>query len=69
MFHGGTADEDKQRIMEEFRKPESKCRVLVATVAFGLGLDIQDIDIVVHWGLPSSIMEYWQEVKYLVFLV
>ena len=35
--------------------------MVIATSAFGLGIDISDIRRVIHWGLPSSIEEYVQE--------
>ncbi|NUM89067.1 MAG: ATP-dependent DNA helicase RecQ [Bdellovibrionales bacterium] len=36
-------------------------RVMVATSAFGMGLDRSDVDLVVHWGLPWSVEGLWQE--------
>jgi superfamily II DNA helicase RecQ len=50
------------RILEEFTKADSNIKVLISTVAFGMGVNITDIDIVVHWGLPTSPLSYWQEV-------
>ena len=46
----------------DFMSTTSTTRCLVATVAFGMGLDVPDIDMVVHWGCSSSIVHYWQEV-------
>ena len=40
----------------------NKVRVVVATVAFGMGLDKRDIDGVVHFNMPRSIEAYVQEV-------
>src|SRR5277367_217488 len=34
----------------EFPKPNSTIRVLIATVAFGIGVDIPDVTLVIHWG-------------------
>ena len=62
MYHAGTNEEDKTRISTTFRMASSVIRVLIATVAFGMGVDIPDIRIVVHWGLPDNIMQYWQQV-------
>jgi len=35
---------------------------MVTTVAFGMGVNIPDVDIDVHWGAPRSFLDYWQEV-------
>jgi hypothetical protein len=53
---------DGLKILEEFTKADSNIKVLISTVAFGMGVNITDIDIVVHWGLPTSPLSYWQEV-------
>lgn len=59
----GILDEDtKKAITSEFAAPHSTIRVLVSTVAFGMGVDIPDIRRVVHWGAPSDTLSYWQEV-------
>jgi superfamily II DNA helicase RecQ len=31
-------------------------------VAFGMGINIPDVDIVIHWGLPTSCLSFWQEI-------
>ena len=38
------------------------CRCLICTNAFGIGVEIPDVDLVIHWGAPESILAYWQEV-------
>ena len=58
--HSGQATED--RIFAEFPKLDSKIRVLITTVAFGMGVNIPDISYVLHWGVPSTVVAYWQEV-------
>lgn len=62
MFHAGTDKESKARIIEQFVRNSGNLKVLIATMAFGMGVNIPDIDIVVHWGLPASSLSYWQEV-------
>ncbi|XP_062620640.1 uncharacterized protein LOC134282227 [Saccostrea cucullata] len=62
MFHANTDPISKERILNEFTKPSGNVQVLISTVAFGMGINIPDVDIVVHWGLPTSCLSYWQEV-------
>ena len=51
----------KQQILSSFSSCDSKIRLIIATSAFGLGVDIADIRRIMHWGLPSSTEEYVQE--------
>ena len=46
-FASTTAESDKDRILSEFRSEHSRIRILVATSAFGIGIDIPDIERVV----------------------
>ena len=61
MFHKSTHQDSKDRIMNEFRSENSAIRYVVATVALGLGVNIKDIDLIIHIGCPKSVMSYWQE--------
>ena len=38
-----------------------RIRLLICTVAVGMGIDIPDVSIVVIWGLPSALLQLWQE--------
>ncbi|XP_052260469.1 ATP-dependent DNA helicase RecQ-like [Dreissena polymorpha] len=58
MFTSSTTDATKERILNDFRA--GRVSVVVATVAFGLGIDIPDVWLVVHWGALRSILSYWQ---------
>ena len=49
----------KRALCTIFCKSNGKLRVLIATIAFGMGADVRRI---IHWGPPSSIESYIQEV-------
>lgn len=56
-YHAQVAD--RAAVQERFMRGES--RVLVATVAFGMGIDKADIRGIVHYNLPQSVEAYYQE--------
>lgn len=59
-FHGGTPGHDRLDILREFR--DSSKLVVVATDAFGLGVDKRDVRWVLHFSMPDSIDQYYQEI-------
>ncbi|XP_060078265.1 ATP-dependent DNA helicase RecQ-like [Ylistrum balloti] len=61
MFHRSIHEESKTRIIKNFKDTNSNLRCLIATVALGMGIQIDDVDIVMHIGSPKSILSYWQE--------
>ena len=58
-YHAGLADEDRRRNQDAFINEEID--VIVATVAFGMGIDRSDVRFVVHAGAPQSLEHYQQE--------
>ena len=52
----------KSRIVDSFIQPNSFLRVVVATTAFGMGIDSPNIRRVIHWGPPETISMYVQQV-------
>ena len=44
-----------------FKNPTSCVRIVIATVAFGMGLDCPNVHKVIHWGPPEDIETYLQE--------
>ncbi|KAM0939878.1 putative DNA helicase [Dioscorea sansibarensis] len=65
-YHSSLPARDRNRIQELFCS--NKIRVVVATVAFGMGLDKSDVDVVIHYSLPESLEEYIQISDLLVIL-
>ncbi|XP_062567161.1 ATP-dependent DNA helicase RecQ-like [Saccostrea cucullata] len=61
MYHHSTSNKCKTIVMDEFPKVDSKIRVVICTSAFGLGVNVPDIDMVLNWGAPRSIEEFMQE--------
>jgi DNA topoisomerase-3 len=59
-YHAGLDAERRQRVQEAFQKGEIE--VVVATIAFGMGIDKADIRTVVHTALPGSVEAYYQEI-------
>lgn len=58
-YHAGMEDADRKRIQDAFAR--DKLRVIVATNAFGMGIDKPDVRLVVHNDLPESMESYYQE--------
>jgi ATP-dependent DNA helicase RecQ len=59
-FHGVLSSKEKQNIIERFKNNELD--VVFATNAFGMGIDIPDIRVVIHFMIPESVAQYYQEV-------
>ena len=58
-YHAGLADEERHRNQDAFINEDAD--VVVATVAFGMGIDRSDVRFVVHAGAPQSLEHYQQE--------
>jgi len=58
-YHGSMPPEERRRVQDAFM--DGLVRVVVATMAFGMGLDKPDIRTVIHMGCPKSIENYIQE--------
>ena len=59
-YHAGMEDEDRQAIQDQFMA--SAASIIVATIAFGMGVDKADIRYVYHYNLPKSPEGYSQEI-------
>lgn len=59
-YHGGMSAHERKTTHHKFLRDELQC--IVATVAFGMGIDKPDIRTIVHYGAPQDIETYYQEV-------
>ncbi|CAH1222555.1 ATP-dependent DNA helicase RecQ [Paenibacillus plantiphilus] len=58
-YHGGLGDKERAEAQELFRFDD--IRVMVATNAFGMGIDKPNVRFVVHWQMPGDVESYYQE--------
>ncbi len=58
-YHAGMAPEARRKSQDAFM--EGRAEVVVATNAFGMGVDKADVRTVAHWALPTSLEAYYQE--------
>jgi ATP-dependent DNA helicase RecQ len=58
-YHGGLSKKEKDNRLEDWLG--DKVQVIVATNAFGMGIDKPDVEVVVHYQIPDSIENYFQE--------
>jgi RecQ family ATP-dependent DNA helicase len=59
-YHAGLEAETRERVQTAFQA--GKLEVVVATIAFGMGIDKADIRTVIHAGLPATLEGYYQEI-------
>ena len=59
-YHGQMEKETRKNVQNDFMV--GKTRIVVATGAFGMGIDKEDIRAIIHFNLPKSIEDYYQEV-------
>lgn len=60
MYHAALSEAKRNEVQQEFMS--AKHPVVVATTAFGMGIDRADIRFVAHWDIPGGIEQYYQEI-------
>jgi superfamily II DNA helicase RecQ len=60
-YHAGLRTEEKNETLNRWVNNDQGYDVIVATTAFGMGIDKENVRFVVHWQLPKSFEGYYQE--------
>lgn len=60
IYHSALTNKEKTETLKKFR--EGSLKIVVATVALGMGLDFSNLECVIHLNMPKSIENYVQEI-------
>ncbi|KAK8228274.1 ATP-dependent DNA helicase recQ, partial [Phyllosticta capitalensis] len=60
-YHAGLANTEKDEVLANWVASAPGFEIVVATTAFGMGIDKEDVRFVVHWQLPKSFEGFYQE--------
>ncbi len=62
MFTSIMTTDKKEQVLKLFTEQDGNLRLLIATTSFGVGIDCPNIRRILHWGVPTTLEEYAQEI-------
>lgn len=60
-YHAGLSKSERDTVMQRWIDGEPRCSIVIATIAFGLGVDKQDTRFVIHFNMPQNMEAYVQQ--------
>lgn len=61
MYHGNTSQHNKDVIQKSMQDPDGDVRIVFATIALGMGVNMVGVNTTLHYGAPASLEDYSQE--------
>ncbi len=61
-YHGSVSEDLQSWTLAQMVNPSSNLRVLVTTIAFGMGVGVSDVRTVIQWGGCKNMLAFWQQV-------
>ena len=61
MYHACTPQSNKDVVLKSLQEPGGIVRVVFATIALGMGIDLRNVNTIIHYGAPRTLEDYFQE--------
>ena len=61
MFHSRIDELNREQILQSMAVSDGSIHVLIATIAYGMGIDCKDVKVVIHYGPSKNLEAYMQE--------